>query len=45
LYQLPMPPAVEECSSFSISSLACAVTWVFGFSLSNWCEVESQGCF
>jgi hypothetical protein len=34
-----------ECSSFSTSSPASAVTWIFDLSHSDWCEVESQGCF
>jgi hypothetical protein len=34
---------MEECSSFSTSSLASAVIWVFDLSISDWCEVESQG--
>jgi hypothetical protein len=39
------PPTMEECSSFSTSSPASAVTWIFDLSHSDWCEVESQGCF
>jgi len=31
--------------SFSTSSPASAVTGVFDLSHSDWCEVESQGCF
>jgi hypothetical protein len=38
-------PAIEKCSSFSTSSSASAITWVFDPSHSDWCEVESQGCF
>jgi len=30
---------------FSTSSPAFAVTWVFYLSHSDWCEVETQGCF
>jgi hypothetical protein len=36
---------MEECSSFSTSSPASAVTWIFDLSHSDWCEVESQCCF
>jgi hypothetical protein len=36
---------MEECSSFSTSTPASAVTWVFDLSHSDCCEVESQGCF
>jgi hypothetical protein len=36
---------MEECSSFSTSLLACAVTQVFDLSHSDWCEMESQGHF
>jgi hypothetical protein len=32
-------------SSFSKSSPASAVTWIFDLRHSDWCEVESQGCF
>jgi hypothetical protein len=35
----------SECSSFSTSSPASAVTLVFHLRHSDWCEVESQGCF
>jgi hypothetical protein len=42
---LQIPSAMEKCSSFSTSSPASAVTQVFDFSHSDWCEVESQGCF
>ena len=45
LYQLAIPPTMEECSSFSTSSQASAVTWIFDLSHFNWCEVESQGYF
>jgi len=45
LYQLAIPPTVEKWSSFSAYSPASAVTWVFDLSHSDWCEVESQGCF
>jgi hypothetical protein len=34
-----------ECSSFSIFSPASAVTRAFDLKHSDWCEVESQGCF
>jgi hypothetical protein len=45
LYQLAIPPAMEECPSFSRSLSVSAVTWVFDLSHSDWCEVETQGCF
>jgi hypothetical protein len=37
---------MEECSSFSTSSPASAVTWVFDLSHSDWCERHScdGGC-
>jgi hypothetical protein len=44
-FQSAIPPAMEECSSFSTSTPASAVTWVFDLSHSDCCEVESQGCF
>jgi hypothetical protein len=37
--------AMEECFSFSTSSPPSPVTWIFDLSHSDWCEVESQGCF
>jgi hypothetical protein len=42
LYQLSVPPAMEECSSFSTSSPAPAVICITEFSRSKWCKVESQ---
>ena len=45
LHMLDDPPEMEEYPSFSTSSLASVVTWVFHFSHSDWFEVESQGCF
>jgi hypothetical protein len=36
---------MEECSSFSTSLPASAVTLIFDLSHSDWCEMESQGCF
>ena len=45
LYQLAIPPSMEECSFFSTSSPASSVTWVFYLSHSDWYGVESQGCF
>jgi hypothetical protein len=45
LYQLAIPQAMEEYSSFSMSSPASAVARVFNLSHSDWCEVESQGYF
>ena len=45
LYQLAIPPSMEECSFFSTSSPASSVTWVFYFSHSDCYGVESQGCF
>jgi hypothetical protein len=45
LYKPVIPPTMEECFSFSTSSPASAVTWIFHLSHSDWCEVESQGCF
>ena len=36
---------MEECSSFSTSLPASAVTWIFDLSHSDWWEVESQGGF
>jgi hypothetical protein len=45
LYQLATPLIMKECSSFSTSSPASAVTWIFDLSHSDWCEVEYQGCF
>jgi hypothetical protein len=39
------PTTMEQCSSFSTSSPASIVTRVFNLSHSDWCEVESQGCF
>ena len=36
-YQLAIPPAMEECSSFSPSLPASAVTCVFDLSHSNLC--------
>ena len=44
-YQLAIPSAREECSSFSTSSSAFAVTCIFNLSHSGWSEVESQVCF
>ena len=45
LYQHAIPPPVEECSSSSTSLPASAVTWIINLSLSDWCEVEYEGCF
>ena len=45
LYKVAIPPTMEECSSFSISSQASSATWDFNFSHSDWCEVKSHGCF
>jgi hypothetical protein len=45
LYQLAIPPTMEECSSFSTDLQASAVTLAFDLSHSDCCEVESQGCF
>ena len=42
LYQFSIPPAMEEFSSFSISSPASIITGVFDISHFDWCEVESQ---
>jgi hypothetical protein len=36
---------MEECSLFSTSSPASAITCVFDLSHSDWSEVESQCCF
>jgi hypothetical protein len=44
LYKLAIPPVMEECS-FSTSSPASAVTWIFHPSHSEWSEVESQVYF
>jgi len=44
-FQVTIPPTIEECSSFSTSSPVSAVTLVFDLSHSDWCEVESHGCF
>jgi hypothetical protein len=41
--QVAIPPTMEECSSFSTSTPASAVTWIFDLSHSDWCEVESHG--
>jgi hypothetical protein len=35
----------RSVSSFSTSLPSSAVTWIFDLSHSDWCEVESQGCF
>ena len=43
-FQIAIPPATEECSSFSTSSPASAVTRVFYLSHSDLCKVETQGC-
>jgi hypothetical protein len=45
LFQLAISPAMEEWSSFSASSPASAVIWVFGFRHTERCDVEYQGCF
>jgi hypothetical protein len=45
LYQLAISPIMEEFSFFSTSPPASTVTWIFDLSHSDWCEVESQGCF
>jgi hypothetical protein len=45
LYQFPIPPTVEECSSISTSLPTCVVTCGFDLSRSNWYKVESQGRF
>jgi hypothetical protein len=42
---LAIPLTMEECSSFSTSLPASAVTWDFDLSHSDWYELESQGCF
>ena len=44
LYQLAIPPAMEECFSFSTSLPASAVTCVFDLSHYDWSELETQGC-
>jgi hypothetical protein len=41
-YQFAVPPAVEECFSFSTFSPTYAVIWGFNFSQSDSCKVESQ---
>jgi hypothetical protein len=45
LYQLAIPPTMEEYSSFFTSSPTSAGTWGFDLSHSDWSEVESQGLF
>jgi hypothetical protein len=45
LNQLAIPPALEECPSFSTSSPASAVALAFDLSHPDWYEMESQGCF
>jgi len=43
--QFAIAPKMEECPSFPTSSPLSAVVRVFDLSHSDWCEVESQGCF
>jgi hypothetical protein len=45
LYLLAIPPAIEECSSSSTSSLICVVSCGFDLSHSYWYKVKSQSCF
>jgi hypothetical protein len=42
LYQFAISSAMEECSSFFTSCLACTVVWDFYLSHSDWNKVESQ---
>jgi hypothetical protein len=45
LSQFGTPSAMEECFSFFTSFPACAVTWVFDLSHSDWYKVKSQHPF
>ena len=42
LYQLAIPPAMEECSSFSTSLLELVNNCIFDLSHFDYCGLESQ---
>ena len=44
-YKFPFPPAVEECSFFSTSLPTCTVSVGLDLSISDGCNLESQGHF
>ena len=45
LYQFIFPPAMQECSFYSASSLTFIVCRLFGDGHSDWCEVLSHCSF
>ena len=44
-YKFPIPPAMEECSFFSTSLPTCTVSVGLDLSISDGCNLESQGHF
>ena len=44
-YKFPIPPAMEECSFFSTSLPTCTVSVGLDLSMSDGCNLESQGHF